>query len=153
MRSFFLVLFLLSSTPALTKDKPALSSYDAALAERLDADERGMKRYVLVMLTTGPNSELPKSEQTELFSGHMTNIGRLADEGKLIVAGPFAKNDRNYRGLFIFDVTTEEEAKALLASDPAVKAGVLSFETYGWYGSAALQETYAIHQRIDKSSH
>lgn len=160
MRAIILLLTMLgaillgtTSVLAEVKPTPTLSSYDAALAERLGADERGMKRYVLVMLTTGPNSDLPKPEQTELFSGHMTNIGRLADEGKLIVAGPLVKNDRNYRGIFIFDVTTEEEAKTLLATDPAVAAGVLSFETYGLYGSAALKETFAIHKRIDKTSH
>lgn len=148
-----LVAILSGTTTVLAEDKPTLSSYDAALAERLGADERGMKRYVLVILTTGPNADLPKSEQTELFSGHMANIGRLANEGKLIVAGPFAKNAREYRGIFILDVATEEEAKALLATDPVVAAGVMSFETYGWYGSAALKETLAIHKRIDKTSH
>ncbi|HMG14584.1 MAG TPA: hypothetical protein VK590_03990, partial [Saprospiraceae bacterium] len=39
-----------------------------------------------------------------LFTGHMNNIKRLAKENKLIVAGPFEKNLKNYRGLFIFTV-------------------------------------------------
>lgn len=152
MRNIFPVLFLLLTTPAIAGDKPATPSYDAALAARLGADERGMKRYMFVILTTGPKTDLPEAERNELFSGHMANIGKLANEGKLIVAGPLSKNDRNYRGIFIFDVKTDAEASALLETDPAVAAGLLGFEVYGWYGSAALKETFAIHKHIDKTS-
>ena len=140
----------LGASPA---EAPAASKYDAALAQRLGADERGMKSYVLAILTSGPKTDLPKEELTELFNGHMRNIGRLADEGKLVVAGPFAKNERNYRGIFVLNVTSTAEAEALLKTDPAVAAGVFAFEVYGWYGSAALQETLAIHERIDRSGH
>jgi uncharacterized protein YciI len=152
MRTITLVLLLLLATSVLAEDKPATTSYDAALAARLGADERGMQRYMFVILTTGPKTDLAEAERNELFSGHMANIGKLANEGKLIVAGPLSKNDRNYRGIFIFDVKTEQEARALLDTDPAVAAGLLGFEVYGWYGSAALKETFAIHKRIDKSS-
>jgi uncharacterized protein len=106
---------------------------------------------MFVILTTGSKTDLPEKERNEHFAGHMANIGRLADEGKLVVAGPFAKNERNYRGIFIFDVATDDEARALLVTDPAVAAGLLAFEVYGWYGSAALKETFAIHKRIDKT--
>jgi len=33
---------------------PPAVAYDAALAQRTGADERGMRRYVLVILRTGP---------------------------------------------------------------------------------------------------
>ena len=42
----------------------------------------------------------------------MANIGKMAEMGKLIVAGPFFGNDE-MRGIYIFDVQTIEEAKAL----------------------------------------
>ena len=129
----------------------AHAPYDAALAQRLGADERGMKSYVLVILKTGPNVGIPRAESVELFKGHMANINRLADEGKLLVAGPLVENDHHYEGIFILNVQTIEDAEALLATDPAIAGGALAFETYGWYGSAALQETAAIHRRIDKT--
>jgi uncharacterized protein YciI len=157
MRSILFLLTLMAAGAAFGDDKaptaetPAASNYDAALAERLGADERGMKRYVLAILTTGPKTDLPKEELTELFNGHMANIGRLADEGKLVVAGPFmSKNDRNYRGIFVLNIASVEEADALLKTDPAIAAGVFAVEVYGWYGSAALQETLAIHKRIER---
>lgn len=130
----------------------AAADYDEALAKRLGADQYGMKSYVLVILKTGPNGALSKEERQKLFEGHMANIKRLAAEGKLVVAGPLAKNEQRYEGIFVFNVAKIEEAAPLLNSDPAVAAGLLGYEAYGWYGSAALQETVAIHNRIAKSS-
>jgi uncharacterized protein YciI len=68
----------------------------------------------------------------------MKNIQRLVDEKKLIVAGPLGKNDKTYRGIFILDVQSQEEAKELLQTDPAVASKLLDTELYTWYGSAAL---------------
>jgi uncharacterized protein YciI len=110
-----------------------------------------MKRYVFVILKTGPKADLPKAERDTLFTGHMTNLNRLADEGKLIVAGPLFKNDRQYEGIFVFTVGTVKEAEALLATDPAVAGGALAFEAYAWYSSAALTEVASLHKRIDKT--
>ncbi|MGO4770202.1 hypothetical protein ACEN2I_00940 [Flavobacterium sp. W22_SRS_FK3] len=60
------------------------------------------------------------------------------------------KNDRNYRGIYIFNVATIEEAKALVATDPAIKANLLEAELIPWYATAALQETLKIHEKITK---
>jgi len=113
------------------------SQYDPELAKKLGADERGMKNYVLVMLKTGTNTTTSKAYIDSCFAGHFSNMGRLAGEGKLIVAGPLGKNDRTYRGVFILDVPFEE-ATAVLQTDPAIHSGLLDYEAYKWYGSAAL---------------
>lgn len=155
MRTAAVVLLtLLPTLPAPAQDKPAETAkppYDAALAQRLGADERGMKRYVFVILKTGPKADLPKDERDRLFTGHMVNLNRLADEGKLVVAGPLFKNDRQYEGIFVFNAGTVKEAEALLATDPAVAGGALAFEAFAWYSSAALMEIPALHKRIDKT--
>ena len=125
--------------------------YDAALAKELGADEMGMKQYVLVILKTGPNdTSIKGKERKDLFAGHMANIGRLADEKKLAVAGPFGKNDKTYRGLFILNVATVEEAQRLTETDPAIKAGIFIVDLIPWYGSASLMATNDIHKRIAK---
>ncbi|MBW4360805.1 YciI family protein [Flavobacterium taihuense] len=126
------------------------SSYDEKLAKSLNADERGMKQYVFCILKTGSNTTATDEEKNELFKGHMANITKLAKEGKLVLAGPFMKNDRNYRGIYIFNVNTVEEAKALVVTDPAVKANIFEVELTPWYGTAALQETLKIHEKITK---
>ena len=126
--------------------------FDAELAKKFGADEYGMKNYVFCILKTGPNdANFKGKERDELFVGHMKNIGRLADEGKLALAGPFGKNDKSYRGLFIFNVTTVEEAQKLVETDPTIKAGVLIAELTPWYGSASLMATPELHKKVQKT--
>jgi uncharacterized protein YciI len=122
------------------------SKYDEKLAKSLNADERGMKKYVFCLLKTGSNTTRTAEEKTNLFKGHMDKISKLAKEGKLVLAGPFMKNDRNYRGIYIFNVETIEEAKVLVTTDPAVQTNLLEAELTPWYGTAALQETLKIHE-------
>lgn len=128
-------------------------NYDEKLAKELHADEYGMKTYVLAILKTGTEKGLSKAKQDSVFSGHMANIGKLVQDGKLVVAGPMGKNDKNYRGIFILDVPTIAEAQELVRTDPAVQSRLLDVELYIWYGSAALKETLKIHTRIEKRSH
>jgi uncharacterized protein len=141
------VLLLFAGGTALAQEKPV---YDEALAKRLGGNENGMKSFVLVILKTGDKKIADEKQVAEIFAGHMKNIHRMADEGKLAVAGPFGKNDNNFRGLYIFNVTTIAEAEALVNSDPAVMSGLLKGEFYPWYGSAAMGEVSNIHNRIIK---
>ena len=126
-------------------------SFDPELAKKLGADERGMRMFVLCILKTGPkDAEIKGDERKAIFEGHFANIQRLADEGKLAVAGPFGKNDKNYRGLYIFNVATVEEAEKLVVLDPAVKAGVFVPDLTPWYGTAAMLVVNDTHKRIQK---
>jgi uncharacterized protein YciI len=91
-----------------------------------------MTTYYFCLLTKGPNREnLAKEEIEKIQAGHMANIRRLAGEGKILVAGPFA-DDGDWRGIFIFKCATLEEAKALVATDPAIVAGRLKAEIHPW---------------------
>ena len=127
-------------------------NYDAALAASVGADDYGMKNYVLVILKTGPKDSVitDKAHRSELFRGHMDNIKKLADENKLVVAGPFGRNDHTFRGLFIFNVSTVEEARQLCNTDPAVSAGIFTLELVPWYGSAALGEYLPASKKVAK---
>jgi uncharacterized protein YciI len=127
------------------------SVYNEELAKEVGADEYGMKQYVFCILKTGTNTTATQEESAAYFKGHMDNINRLAKEGKLAVAGPFMKNDKNYRGIFVFNVVTVEEAKALVESDPAVTAKIFEYELTPWYASAALMKVSKIHETIAKS--
>ena len=89
------------------------------MAKKLKADDYGMKNYILVLLKSGSNTSVDKVTQDSLFHGHMNNIIRLANNGSLVVAGPFGKNDV-YRGLFILNATNFDDAKKLLQTDPAI---------------------------------
>ncbi|WP_163408316.1 YciI family protein [Flavobacterium ajazii] len=148
-KSLFVIGLLLTSTLGFSQETEA--KYDEALAKSLHADEYGMKKYVFCLLKSGSNTTASKEESKKLFEGHMANINKLAKEGKLVVAGPFMKNDRNYRGIYVFNVETVEEAKALVATDPAIQAKLLEAELTPWYCTAALQETVKIHDKISRT--
>ena len=137
-----------------TSEKESLISnpnYDKTLAEKLGGDDYGMKSYFLVILKTGPNTTKDKELIAESFRGHMNNINRLVEEGKLVVAGPLGKNENNYRGIFILNnLKSLEEAKVVLLTDPAIKNGLLEYEIFTWYGSAALPEYLPLSDKIWK---
>ncbi|MFA6083931.1 YciI family protein [Mucilaginibacter sp.] len=149
----FIVLTLLVFGGIYASAQSAKPAYDAALAKSLGADEYGMKMYVLAILKSGTNKTDNKAVLDSLFRGHMANIGRLAANGKLVVAGPIEKNDKAYRGIFIFNVKTIAEANALLVTDPAINGKVLDAELYQWYGSAALPVYLDTHKKIEKTQH
>lgn len=144
-----------NNTVENTKDNPEdisfleNSEYSAELAKKAGADEYGMKTYVMAFLKSGPNRDLSPEEANELQRQHLDNIGRMAEEGKLVMAGPFM-HDGDLRGIYIFDVETVEEAKSLTESDPAIKAGSLVMDLVPWYGSAGLVFMGDLHQKLAK---
>ena len=127
--------------------------YDKAMADSLGGDDFGMKKYVLVILKTGSSTETNKKIIDSLFMGHMQNINRLAKSGKLVIAGPLVKNEKNYRGIFILNVPSIEEARKLVDLDPAIREKLLDVEMFQWYGSAAIPEYLKAHEKIEKKKH
>jgi uncharacterized protein YciI len=144
-----LLAFLLFAFDAFAQ-KPN-PQYDKKLADSLGGNDNGMKKYVLVILKTGPADATNKAVVDSLFGGHMKNIGRLAGEGKLIVAGPLGKNEKTYRGIFIMNVATIDEAKLLVDTDPAVQGKLLDAEYYSWFGSSALPMYMMYHDKVTKN--
>lgn len=123
-------------------------TFDKALAEELGADEYGMRMYVMAFLKEGPNRSEDSTVRDDLQRQHLDNISRMAEEGQLSVAGPFAADGNPVRGIYIFNVTSIEEARALTETDPAIQSGSLVMELREWYGSAALQLLLKEHNRI-----
>ncbi|WP_445457485.1 YciI family protein [Flavobacterium sp. HNIBRBA15423] len=143
----FILLFIFISNSNAQNENP---NYDAKLAEELGADDYGMKQYVFVVLKTGTNTTTDKTFTSDCFKSHMENINKLVTEKKLIVAGPMSKNENNFRGIFILDVKTFEEANELLENDKAIKEKILAVELYKWYGSAALSQYLEASNKIWK---
>lgn len=164
--SYFIVTITLVSCAISTKGqdgkpgKPGKSAISASenifsqkLADSLGADKMGMKNYMLIILKTGPNDSkiTDKTQRAELFKGHFSNMAEMEKSGKLKMAGPFAtKNNLGYRGIFLLDVKTEEEAKSLLQNDPTIKNQIFVVEILPWYGSAAIPMHLKYHKKIQK---
>lgn len=146
----YLITVSLTLASLLATAQANTPEYDSTLAAKLGADERGMKTYVLVILKSGPAKIEDKELRDSLFRGHFSNMDKLAREGKLVAAGPFEDNNSQYRGLFLFDVPTIEEAEGLVRGDPTVTNGIFVTEMYQWYGSAAMPLLLEIHPKLQK---
>ena len=149
---YILALGMLITLFANAEVKNNNPNFDPELAAKLGADDYGMKSYVLVMLKSGSNTSNDEVTKNTAFRGHMDNIKKMVALDKLVVAGPMGTNDKSYRGIFILNVASIEEAEALLQSDPAIKAQYLDAELYKWYGSAALPEYLPASDKIWKVS-
>lgn len=127
-------------------------NYNDSIAKVYEADDYGMKSYFFVLLKTGSNTNTDKEFLGKCFSDHMKNINNLVEKGKLIIAGPFGKNDDNMRGLFIINAKSVEEVNNLLINDTAIQEDVLVAHIYPWYGSAALPAYLEVSDKIWKKS-
>lgn len=115
----------------------------AAAAQSPDAGPGGweMTTYYVGFLYRGARwtpGETPESRK--LQEEHMANIRRMGEAGKLVIAGPFT-DDGELRGLYVFRAGSAEEARALVESDPAVRAGRLRFEIHPWYAARNITVT------------
>jgi uncharacterized protein YciI len=113
----------------------------ATVAFAAGAGDYEMTTYQVAFYRKGPAwtpSETP--ELQKLQSEHMAHIVKMAETGKLLVAGPFSDNG-DLRGMLIFRVDTPEEAKALAEQDPAVKAGRLVLEWHPWFAAKNITVT------------
>ena len=146
-----LLLLAPAIAPAEVPAPPDAPAFDAALAAKLGADEYGMRKYVLVILKTGPKTMPKGPERDAMFQGHFANMKRLAAEGKLAVAGPLDGVD-GWRGLFILSVADIDEARTLVATDPVIANGEMVAEYHTYHGSAALMQVNDGHAKVARKS-
>ncbi len=97
--------------------------------------------YTLVFIKTGPMSgRLGEAENRQAFAGHFANMALLAEEHKLVMAGPFGRkrHDEALRGLFVINSGDRAEATAWASTDPTTRAGVFRLEYHDFATDAPL---------------
>jgi uncharacterized protein YciI len=124
-------------------------TYDSLTALKYGADEYGMKKYVMAFLKSGPNRSVDSAEAVTLQMAHLKNISKMAEEGTLVLAGPFF-GEGETRGIYIFNVDNLEAAEELTNTDPAIQAGSLVMELKEWYGPAGLMAVNEINMSLAK---
>lgn len=93
-----------------------------------------MERYALVLLRTPAGAPAYPAEELERIQrAHLDHLAGMHERGAMVVAGPFAdQQDQTLRGMCLYRVDLEE-ARALAAADPAVRAGRLAVDAFWWY--------------------
>ncbi|NTS41356.1 hypothetical protein HRG84_10615 [Flavisolibacter sp. BT320] len=96
------------------------------------ADTPRMKQYWLVTLLRGENRSHDKETADRIQAAHMENIGRLHQQGYIVMAGPMGYN-KELRGIFIMDAKDSATVAQLVMQDSAVITGRLRFEIHPWW--------------------
>ena len=138
-----LLLVVLSLSAALAPTAAVSNAEQAAAREEPGVGPGGyeMTTYYVGFLYRGAKWTPEETAETrKLQEAHMANIVKMGAEGKLVIAGPFTDNG-DLRGLYVFRVGSADEAKALVESDPAVRAGRLRFELHPWYAAKNITVT------------
>ncbi len=128
MRSFAISLLMLLFSLAVSAQEQREFSYTEGDTTYT------MKRYVFMLLNSGETKSKTEEEAAKFQELHLAHLSKMAEEGKLIVAGPF-DGGGDHRGLLIFDVETVEEALKLEGEDPMVKTDRLRMEAFYWWGA------------------
>ena len=131
MKKVALLIALITITLTAAAQSGNKNTKDTA-QKKPPSPEEQIRKYYFVMLTRGTNRTHDSATAAKIQAGHIDNINRLYNEGKIKVAGPFGDNG-NWRGIFIFDCATQEEVESLLKTDPAISSGRLSYEVHPWY--------------------
>jgi uncharacterized protein len=98
-----------------------------------------MTTYVAGFFHRGPNWTAQETGETRrIQEGHLANFRKMAEAGKLIVAGPFSDHG-DLRGMLIFKLDSVDEARLLMDADPAVKSGRLTLDLHPWFAAAGLR--------------
>ncbi len=90
--------------------------------------------YTVVVLRRPEDApEMSSDELDELQTRHLAYRARLAEQGLLVVNGPFGEqDDDSYRGMSIFGCDVVEAAR-LSDGDPSVAAGRLTYDVMEWW--------------------
>jgi uncharacterized protein YciI len=91
---------------------------------------QAMEQYTLALMNRGEKWDPASPAYQELVKPHLALIGKLVEQGSLVLAGPL-RDEGGLKGIFIYSVGAEQAAM-LAQDDPLVKAGYLKPEMHPW---------------------
>lgn len=101
-----------------------------------------MQTYTFVYILTGPATDIDAETQQEAFKGHFSNMSRMAEDGDLLIAGPYWQPQTwdDMRGMWIFNTDDLDQASEFAATDPPGKLGIFVFDILQFKTDDALLE-------------
>lgn len=132
-RLFYFFLIICAVVGCNSNSGRSLANTSALYAKADTTPKYGpMKQYWLVFLLSGNNRSHDSATAARIQAAHIRNIERLADAGKIIMAGPMGYN-RELRGIFIMNCKDSAEAANYIKIDSAIITGRLRFEIHPWW--------------------
>jgi uncharacterized protein YciI len=126
----------------------------ALLAQAVLAQPRDLQTLQIVLLTKGPAwTADTTSEVQSLQRAHATYLSGLSISGRLAVGGTFAEAG-DLRAMLVLKVPSEDEARAIAAAAPAVKAGRLAADVWSltvagnWFAVGLSKEDAATRRYV-----
>ncbi len=99
--------------------------------------------YSVVFLRPDPARKPISNEDTDrIKAAHLANVQSMAKRGVLVAAGPFDDKSTTILGIFVFKITSLEEAKRIAAEDPTVVEHRTVVEAHSWRGPAGIGDEY-----------
>jgi uncharacterized protein YciI len=100
--------------------------------EEIEARVGRNRWFWLLLLRTGPRRDQDEATAARIQREHLRHLFELEASGRLTLFGP-VEDAGDLRGIAVLTVATREEAEALMADDPAVRAGRLRAEIRPWF--------------------
>jgi uncharacterized protein YciI len=98
-----------------------------------------MTTFYLCLLVTPASPARPPADMAQLQLDHLANLRRIMEGGKGVIAGPVDGEGR-LRGILVLRVDSVDEARAMVDTDPAVKAGQLAVEVHPWFAADGIMK-------------
>ena len=98
-----------------------------------------MVTFYLCLLVTPANPAKAPADMAQLQIDHLANLKRIMESGKGVIAGPIAE-EGPLRGILVLRVNSVDEARAIVDTDPAVKAGQLAIEIHPWFAADGIMK-------------
>jgi uncharacterized protein YciI len=106
--------------------------------------------YYLVFLRPHPmRTVLPKPQAERIQAAHMANIHKMAEDGVLVAAGPFADDPTTISGAFVFVTESAAAARKLADKDPTVVEHRNTVEVHTWSATPGIGKEYARLHKLD----
>jgi len=72
----------------------------------------------------------PTPDEQSIVSEHFAHLSALTEQGVMLIVGRTQDGSPRTFGIVIFQAKSEEQAQALMKSDPAVRKGIMQAELF-----------------------
>lgn len=86
--------------------------------------------YRIQPVRVGMLTEGPTGHEAAVIAEHFAHLQQLVEEGRVLMAGRTLNADDRTFGIVVFVAESEEGARDLVRSDPAVKHGIMHAELF-----------------------